>query len=140
MKLNRRIITAMSVICMLFLAIVLYLTLFTVFQAKTYVESGHNTRIEAKEEKILRGTIYDRSGTVLAESTEEDGVQTRVYPYGKIYAHTIGYCHKTYGKSNLEKTYNKYLIKTESIIDILARGIEEEDEEKGFVPGCTHLQ
>ena len=78
MKLNKRIITVMSAVLALFLILVLYLTYFTIFTAPDIVNSNYNQRVWEKEERILRGKIYDRSGTVLAESRETDDGQKRV--------------------------------------------------------------
>ena len=119
MKLNKRIITVMTAVLALFLIIVVYLTYFTVFMAPDIVNSNYNQRIWEKEERILRGKIYDRSGTVLAESKETDDGQKRVYPFGPLYAHTVGYNSRTYGKTNIELEFNEYLLKTQSVIDIL---------------------
>ena len=55
MKLNKKIITVMSVVCSLFLVTVIYLTYFMLFQAKEIANSTYNQRIWAKEEKVLRG-------------------------------------------------------------------------------------
>ena len=119
MKLNKRIITVMAAVLALFLIIVLYLTYFTIFTAPDIVNSNYNQRVWEKEERILRGKIYDRSGTVLAESKETEEGQKRVYPFGSLYAHTIGYNSRTYGKTNVELAFNDYLLKTQSVIDVL---------------------
>ncbi len=119
MKLNKRIITVMITVLSLFLVLVCYLTYFTVFQAPEIVNSNYNQRIWEKEKKILRGTIYDRTGVVLAESKQGEDTQERIYPHGSLYAHTIGYNNRTYGKTNIELSFNNYLLKTQSVIDVL---------------------
>lgn len=134
MKLNKRIITVMAAVLALFLIIVIYLTYFTIFVAPDIVNSSYNQRVWEKEEKILRGKIYDRSGTVLAESKETDNGQKRVYPFGSLYAHTIGYNSRTYGKTNIELKYNDYLLKTQSVIDVLKN---EKHDESHFSKGAN---
>lgn len=129
MKLNKRIITVMTAVLALFLIIVIYLTYFTIFMAPDIINSNYNQRIWEKEERILRGKIYDRSGTVLAESKETDDGQKRVYPFGSLYAHTIGYNSRTYGKTNIELEFNDYLLKTQSVIEVLKN--EKSDFSKG---------
>ncbi len=119
MKLNKRIITVMVTVLTLFLVLVCYLTYFTIFKAPDIVNSSYNQRVWEKEEKILRGKIYDRTGTVLAESKENGNRQERIYPFGSLYAHTIGYNNRTYGKTNIELYFNDYLLKTQSVIDII---------------------
>lgn len=109
MTLNKKIIIVLSVILFLFLSLSVYLTYFGVMEAPKLEKSVYNQRLYQKEEKIKRGTIYDRSGTILAESKMTDEGQKRVYPYGKTYTHVIGYISKTYGKSKIELEYNDYL-------------------------------
>ncbi len=129
MKLNKRIITVMTAVLVLFLIIVIYLTYFTVFMAPDIINSNYNQRIWEKEERILRGKIYDRSGTVIAESKETDDGQKRVYPFGSLYAHTVGYNSRTYGKTNIELEFNEYLLRTQSVIEALKN--EKSDFSKG---------
>ena len=121
MKLNRRIITVMAAVCSLFLVMVIYLTYFALFKADEIIKSSYNPRIWEKEERILRGNIYDRKGTLLAESEQTETGQKRVYPYGGLYTHTIGYNTRTYGKTNLELSFNNYLLETEIGLDVLKR-------------------
>lgn len=128
MKLNKRIITIMASVCSLFLIMVVYLTYFTLFKADEIQISTYNPRIWEKEERILRGKIYDRNGTVLAESEQTENGQRRIYPYGSLYTHTIGYNSRSYGKSNIELKYNDYLLKTESVFDVLKRKSTDEQE------------
>lgn len=134
MKLNKRIITVMTAVLTLFLIIVLYLTYFTIFLAPDIVNSSYNQRVWEKEERILRGTIYDRNGEILAKSEETDDGQKRVYPFGSLYAHTIGYNSRTYGKTNLELKFNDYLLKTQSVIEVLKN---EQSGEKQFSSGAN---
>lgn len=122
MKLNKRIITVMSAVCALFLAIIIYLTYFTLFSAKNIINSSYNPRIWEKEEKILRGSIFDRSGTRLAYSEETDDGQKRIYPFNELYTHSIGYNSRQYGKTNMELNFNNYLLQTKSVIDVIRSG------------------
>lgn len=134
MKLNKRIITVMSIVCSLFLVVIIYLTIFTIFQAKDIVNSSYNQRIWEKEEKVLRGTIYDRNGTVLAKSEETDDGQKRIYPFNELYTHSIGYNSRTYGKTNLELNFNNYLLQTQSVIEALK---EKDTNETNFSKGAN---
>ena len=80
MKLNKRIIAVMTTVLALFLIIVIYLTYFVIFVAPNIKNSTYNPRIWEKEENVLRGEIYDRSGTVLARSEQTKSGQKRIYP------------------------------------------------------------
>lgn len=132
MKYNKKIITVLAVMSVLFLSIFAYLTYFTLFKAEDIVSSNYNRRLWEKEENVLRGSIYDRSGVVLAKSSvDENGKQTREYPYGSLYTHVIGYNTKSYGKTNLELSFNEYLLKTESITEIIQYGMDSSQIKRG---------
>ncbi len=123
MKYNKKIISVLVVMCLLFLSIFVYLTYFSLFKADTIKNSNYNRRLWEREASVLRGTIYDRGGTALAESElDDEGNQTRVYPYGSLYSHVIGYNARSYGKTNLELAYNDYLLRTESLAEIIQYG------------------
>ena len=124
MKLNKRIITVMAMVLALFLILVIYLTYFTIFVAPKLETSSYNPRIWEKEENVLRGEIYDRNGTVLAYSEKTDSGQKRVYPYGGLYAHTIGYNCRRFGKTNIEIEFNNYLLKTKAAFKIKKETID----------------
>ncbi|TVQ88231.1 MAG: penicillin-binding protein 2 [Chromatiaceae bacterium] len=55
---------------------------------------------------IQRGRILDHRGTVLAESREQDGGVVRVYPFGPVFAHAVGYAHPRYGATGIEALGN----------------------------------
>ncbi len=131
MKYNRKIVTVLVIMCVLFLSIFVYLTWFSLFRADGIKTSNYNRRLWEREDSVLRGTIFDRSGTRLAYSELEDGGQKRVYPYGSLYAHVIGYNTRSYGKTNLELAYNDYLLKTETIAEIIQYGMDGTQMRKG---------
>lgn len=78
------------------------------------------------EESILRGSIFDRNGDLLAYSEKKEGEINRVYKYDNLYSHIIGYSLRDYGKSGLEKNYNNELINSkpgsglDEVIDIIS--------------------
>ena len=131
MKLNRRIVIVMVAVLTLFLVMVGYLTYFTVFEAEEYKESSYNARQWKKEEKVLRGTIFDRNGLALAISERTDYGQKRIYHFGEMYAHTIGYSNRKFGRANLEAKYNAYLLKTRGVLQLLAEDAENEEYDEG---------
>lgn len=58
---------------------------------------------------VIRGEIQDRNGVVLARTdVNEEGEETRVYPFGSVFAHPIGY--STKGTTEIENTANYYLL------------------------------
>ena len=94
----------------LFLSLIVYLTSIEILYNDEYTSSNLNTRSLMREENVMRGTIYDRNGEVLAYSKMDGEVQKRYYPHINLYSHAIGYSSKTYGKSFIEKNYNSYLL------------------------------
>lgn len=58
---------------------------------------------------IQRGRILDRTGQVLAESRNRDGAAQRVYPYGAVFAHAVGYADPRFGLDGIEAISNRAL-------------------------------
>ncbi|MDR7870751.1 MAG: penicillin-binding transpeptidase domain-containing protein [Tissierellaceae bacterium] len=109
-KENRRIILVLTAFCILFVGLVAYLSYFQVFRAQAVKNNSYNKRLWINEENVLRGSITDRNGNVLAYSEKNDGTNTRHYKYGNLYSHIIGYSYREYGKSGLELEYNNVLL------------------------------
>lgn len=131
MKYNGKIITVMICICAMFLSLALYLTYFTLFQAEDVVDNKFNKRIREREDEVLRGTIYDSKGEILAYSIIDGDRQTRHYPYKERYAHVIGYNSVTYDKSGLEKSFNETMTTTNPLEDISHFFSSSEEVPKG---------
>lgn len=106
----RRMVIVLVVICILFVSLVVYLTYFQVFKAETVKMNSYNKRLWINEEKILRGSIIDRNGKILAYSEKDGETYRRVYNYGNLYGHIIGYSYREYGKAGLELKYNNELL------------------------------
>ncbi|WP_242479112.1 peptidoglycan D,D-transpeptidase FtsI family protein [Lamprobacter modestohalophilus] len=58
---------------------------------------------------IQRGRILDQRGQVLAESRNRGGAAERVYPFGSVFAHAIGYADPRFGLSGVESMANPAL-------------------------------
>lgn len=75
----------------LFMLMIGYLVYFNYKLAPDIINSPYNKRVEEQEAKVTRGDILAYDGTVLATTqTDEDGNQTRYYPYDNIFCHVIG--------------------------------------------------
>lgn len=111
MNTNKRIIRVLIVISALFLALLSYLLYFNMFQAEKVSTNAYNRRQWDDERYVIRGTIYDSEGLVLAETQEnDDKTAVRKYPQGRLYSHIIGYCSQVYGKSLLERAFDSELL------------------------------
>ncbi|MEL7565053.1 MAG: penicillin-binding transpeptidase domain-containing protein [Dehalobacterium sp.] len=109
-KENRKIINVLIIMSFLFLALIGYLTYFELFMKENIISSSYNRRQWEREDKTVRGIIYDRNGVALAQSEIKGDKQERVYPFGSLYSHVMGYNSATYGKSLLEAKYNSELL------------------------------
>lgn len=110
MKENKKIIEILIVICFLFFVLVGYLTYMQVFKSKELIQNSYNRRQYQADENTVRGKILDRNGTILAYNQERENGQRRIYPFGLLYSHVIGYNSKVYGRSLIEASYNNYLL------------------------------
>lgn len=109
-KENKRIIMVLTVFCVLFVGLIAYMSYFQVFKAEAVKNSSYNKRLWINEENVLRGSIMDRNGNILAYSEKNEDINTRYYKYGNLYSHVIGYSYKEYGKVGLELEYNNVLL------------------------------
>lgn len=75
---------------------------------------------------MVRGSIYSADGEILAgTNVDEEGNETRVYPYDNLFAHVVGYT--TNGKSGIEAMYNSDLLTSNtSIVDQVGKGVNNE--------------
>lgn len=95
----------------LFAALLTYVCVYAYTNKQTLMDNSYNTRQQILLAQNSRGKIYSADGEVLAYTTENsDGSETRVYPYGKEFAHVVGYASN--GKAGIESQANYYLINT----------------------------
>ena len=111
-KKNREFTRITWAFVILFLLLMAYIVYYNMVKAKDIVSSPYNARQNAFEDQVVRGTIYDHFGNVLAETKGPD--EKRVYPYGEIFAQTVGY--NSNGRSGLEAKLNPYLLTSNAFI------------------------
>ena len=111
---SKRIVKVLMALSAMMVGLVLYLSYFEVFQAAKIEANSYNKRQWINEELVIRGSIVDRNGNILAYSEKNQDTQSRIYKYGRLYSHIIGYSHKEYGKAGIEASYNKLLIDDEA--------------------------
>ncbi len=89
----------------MYFALFTYLSNFIFNVSYMFVSSTYNPRVSIVQNDYVRGSIYDRDNTLLAYTEiNDDDTFTRKYPYGRIFAHTVGSVDS--GKTGLELTYN----------------------------------
>nr|WP_051527106.1 penicillin-binding transpeptidase domain-containing protein [[Eubacterium] cellulosolvens] len=120
-----RIVMAVGV--SLFLGLIGYMVYFQVFKSEELLNRPENKRQDKVEAQVIRGSILASDGTtVLAETqVDGDGVEKRVYPFGSLFAHTVGY--QVYGGSGLESTQNNSLIRSHAnLVTQMEKELQEE--------------
>lgn len=105
---NIKILVVFFSIC--FFSIIVYLTYFNIFVADKIVDDPTNKRNRVAENEVLRGSILDRKGDILAYSVRTgEGKQERRYKNGELFSHALGYNSYVYGKTGIESAYNDVL-------------------------------
>lgn len=100
----------------LFLLLIFNIVYFVSVSSSNLVINRHNPRLNELEKSIIRGSIIDSKGNILAESIVDNGVENRIYPYENIFAHIVGYSHQ--GKIGIEDYANLDMLHTNlSIFD-----------------------
>ncbi|MDD7637478.1 MAG: penicillin-binding transpeptidase domain-containing protein [Clostridiales bacterium] len=85
-----------------FLCLMGYFVYFQYGESEQFINNPYNKRQELFTRSVIRGDIYSADGVTLAQSVvDEDGNETRLYPYGRIFAHVVGY--STHGRSGIEE-------------------------------------
>lgn len=82
---------------------------FQVVKREGVISSPYNTRQDQFEDRVVRGSILSADGQTLAYTqVNDDGSETRVYPYNNVFAHVVGY--DANGKNGLESLANFQLM------------------------------
>lgn len=117
----------------LFITLVGYLTYFEVNQTEKYTKAPENARNYKRDIEIIRGSIYDCNGEILAyskkqtvpakDSSSQDIEEiVRIYPFDDLYTGVVGYVTKDYSsRTQIEREYNDTLLDT-SLADKITEG------------------
>ncbi|KMT21079.1 peptidoglycan D,D-transpeptidase FtsI family protein [Clostridium cylindrosporum] len=138
MNLTKNIKSLVFFFTLCFFSIIVYLTYFNLYVGDKILDDPSNKRIRAEENKVLRGSILDKNGNVIAHSERtSNGSQKRIYDQGELFSHIVGYNSYVYGKSGIENTFNDNLQGKSSGHDIFGsifRSLKEsikKDDKKG---------
>ena len=93
-----------------FLAMMVYIVTYAVRNQDTLFENDYNGREEMLLKQNLRGTIYAADGQVLAMTEETGAGERRVYPFGNLFSHIVGY--DVLGRSGIEALENRTLVQS----------------------------
>lgn len=112
-KMNREMAVVTYLFMILFLIMAGYIVYFVVHDSDKVLNNPQNKRQELLAKRVTKGSILASGGQRLAYTkTSKNGEETRVYPYGELFAHVIG--HTTHGATGLESTEG-YTMLTSSI-------------------------
>ncbi|MCI9148522.1 MAG: penicillin-binding protein 2 [Hungatella sp.] len=93
----------------LFLWLIGYMGYFLIVPREEVINNPYNARLDGFARSVERGKILSSDKTVLAVTeTGEDGSERRLYPYGSLFSHGVGY--STRGNTGLEALGNYYLL------------------------------
>jgi peptidoglycan glycosyltransferase len=110
---NRQIGHLYALVVLLFAVLVAFTSRWTVWEADELEANAANRRGLLEEQRVPRGLILARDGTVLARSRGRGRRETRryerVYPEAGLFAHAIGYSYISLGRAGLEKSLNPQL-------------------------------
>ncbi len=127
-KKSRSLETSIVTYCflMIFIAMAAYLAYFIYFESDNYYYNSYNARLVTESEKVIRGDILSADGKVLATTeVDSEGNETRVYEYGSLFAHAIGY--STNGMMGVELDANyKLLTSNSNVFERLSNELSEE--------------
>ena len=98
---NRELWMIVYIFLAIFLAMTGYFVYNVQFATKAVINDSHNMRKKDLAKQVIRGTIYASDGSVLAqEALDHDGNEVRNYPYGRLFAHVVGF--STMGSTGIE--------------------------------------
>lgn len=123
---NREFVIITYMFVGMFILMMGYFAYFQVFKSEDFINSPYNTRQNKFGEHVIRGSILSEDGKTLAETiVEEDGSETRYYPYGNMFAHAVGYdCN---GKSGIESIANFNLLRSHAFfLEQVVNGLKDE--------------
>jgi penicillin-binding protein A len=107
---NGRITNLFGLVVLLFTLLIGFTSYWTVFNADKLQANRANKRPLLEQQRIRRGLIVARDGTVLARNratgSGSSRFYSRLYPDGTLFAHPMGYSFVSRGDVGLERKYD----------------------------------
>ncbi|MCR5233507.1 MAG: penicillin-binding protein 2 [Lachnospiraceae bacterium] len=117
---NKDILFVTYVFVLVFAALISYVAYFAAIKSDSVINNAYNSkRAELLAQKVIRGEILSRDGEVLAKTVYEDGTEVREYPYGPLFAHSVGFF--TQGSIGVESIANFTLLKSDDPVGLRLR-------------------
>lgn len=125
---NGNILILTYLISAVFALLMGYLVWFIEIQSENALNNSYNARLEHLSDKVIRGEILSNDGRALAQTlVGEDGTEERVYPYGPLFCHAVGWC--TRGKTGVEDLANFYLLSShDNLAEKVLRELTDEKD------------
>lgn len=132
-KSNRNILILTYLLAAVFAGIIGYFCFFLQVKREDVINNGYNSRLDSFANRIVRGEILGNDRTILAQTLrDEDGGETRNYPFGSLFAHVVGY--STKGKTGIEALGNFYMLTSHvNLIEQVVNGLWSEKNLGDFV-------
>lgn len=118
---DREFLVVSNIFSVLFLAMIAYFVYFQEIKSAEFIRSPYNSLQDLFAERVVRGPILSADGEVLARTrTKEDGEETREYPYGRVFAHAVGYVGN--GRAGIENQENFALLSSHESLPLQVLG------------------
>lgn len=96
---------------LIFLAMIGYFLYFQLIKSDEFINSPYNSLQDLFSKSVVRGEIQTREGKTIAKTNvSEDKTESRIYPYGRMFAHATGYA--VNGKAGIENIENFSLLRS----------------------------
>lgn len=106
---NREILIVAYFCMIVFVGMIIYLARFLASDNTDMLNNPYNKLQSVLEENTTKGNILTSDGKVLATTlTDKKGNEYRQYPYGRMFAHAVGYSGN--GRTGIEADYNIYML------------------------------
>lgn len=108
---NREFVVITYMFLALFVCMMGYFVYFQFAESEEYINNPYNKRQDLFTKSVVRGKIYTADEQLLADTiVDSEGNETRRYPYGRIFAHVVGY--STHGTTGIEAQANGSLLRS----------------------------